>query len=457
MKSLTTIIICFFFSNVAVAQTWSAVGNGVNGRVSSFAIYNNELYVSGQFELPGIPYAIGLFKWNGVTFDTLPGNYLFGDCRIEAMTVYNNELYLGGGFTTFNSAYPSIYDYMAKWNGSSFSAVGSGCDNVVYSLEAYNGNLYVGGDMTVAGGAYSPGIVKWNGSQWSDVGNGITGSSARVFRLAVYDNELYASGGFYFDVLNTNNIAKWNDSIWSEVGPGGIPGVVYALGTYNNELYAGGPYFTTAGGIPVNQIARWNGTTWADVGGGIGLNVAHIFALKEYQNELYTGGTFNIMDGDSLKSIARYNGNAWNSVGSGVDSCNVIVDTIFGMPEYAPHTISAFIEFNNELYAGGHFNMIGGVTAHSVAKWSIPVGIEENHSMNTIAVFPNPALEQVTIRCDELYNFYELYDLSGKLMMKGNISSRNFELDLHFLESGIYILSVNNNQKHLHKKVLKQN
>src|SRR6185436_9183709 len=351
-KSITLIVLCLV-TNIINAQTWSAVGNGVNGRVSCFAIYNGELYVAGQFNNPGGVSPVGLFKWNGTAFDTLPGNYLFGASRVEAMAVYNNELYLGGGFTTFNTTNPSVFDFIAKWDGTTFTSVGTGCDNVVYSLAVYNGNLYVGGDMHSAGGINVNGIGRWNGTQWSSVAGGIN-YYGRIFELEVYNNELYAAGNFYFAALNTSCIARWNDVTWNEAGPESISGVVYSLGIYNNELYAGGPYFTNAGGVAVNELAKWNGATWAPVGSGIGNNTAHIFALKEYHNELYIGGTFHVINGDSLRSIARYDGAVWDYVGTGVDSTNIPVDTVITPFDttyiYPDHQISAFIEFNNCLY-----------------------------------------------------------------------------------------------------------
>jgi hypothetical protein len=435
----------------------------VDGEVTCFAIYNGELYVGGQFNNPGGLSSIGLMKWNGISFDTLPGNYLFGNSRVEAMAVYNNELYIGGGFTTYNTFNPSVFDFIAKWDGANFTSVGTGCNNEVYSMAVYKGNLYVGGDMQTAGSTVVNSIAKWNGIQWLSVGGGITGSSARVSELEVYNNELYASGNFYFAALNTSCIARWNDTTWNEVGTGGIPGVVYALGTFNNELYAGGPYFTQAGGVPVNEIAKWNGTTWSAVGSGISYYdgyLGDLFAMKEYHNELYVGGEFSVMDGDSIKSIAKYNGIAWNSVGSGIDSALIVTDTLYYFSDtiffYAPHTVSAFIEFNNDLYVGGTFNMIGGVAAHSIAKWSTPVGIQEPAASNSIVVFPNPTANKIFIDCYEQNSFYELHDLSGKLLLRDNISTKKFAIDLQDFESGIYILSVYNKQKQSHLKIIRQ-
>lgn len=462
-KSIILIVYCLI-SNINNAQTWSAVGNGVNGRVSCFEIYNDELYVGGQFDVPGTNMNIGLMKWNGVLFDTLPGTYLLGSFRVEAMEVYNNELYVGGGFCTGCSPVASAFENIAKWDGSSFTSVGTGCSSVVYSMRVFNGNLYVGGDMGLAGGDTVNHIARWNGNQWSPVANGIA-LNARVFELEVYNNELYAAGNFNFTDINTMCIARWNETTWNEVGIGGIPGVVYSLGIYNNELYAGGPYFTQAGGVAVNQIAKWNGITWSQVGTGIGNNVGHLYSLIEYHDELYAGGEFSIMDGDSINSIARYNGSTWNSVGSGVDSTTIAIDTIYNFPflgdttyYYAPHKVSAFIEFNNELYVGGNFNMIGEVAAHSIAKWSTPVGVEKQQSLISISVFPNPATNKISIEGDFLNEEVQLQltDVLGREIKTGILTNTKTTIDVSEVQEGIYFLILQTINATATKKIIVQ-
>src|SRR5262245_55766850 len=49
------------------------------------------------------------------------------------------------------------------------------------------GNLYVGGVFTTAGGVFATNIAKWNGSTWSAIGSGINGE---VGALLVVGNEL---------------------------------------------------------------------------------------------------------------------------------------------------------------------------------------------------------------------------------------------------------------------------
>ena len=61
-------------------------------------------------------------------------------------------MYAGGVFT---EAGGSPANYIAKWNGRSWSALGSGVNNTVYALAVSGSGLYAGGRFTAAGGKVS--------------------------------------------------------------------------------------------------------------------------------------------------------------------------------------------------------------------------------------------------------------------------------------------------------------
>lgn len=456
MRYFLVTICCLFVCINTFSQTWSPVGNGVNGRVSSFTIYNGELYVGGQFSNPSGVSPYGLLKWNGINFDTLPGNYLFGSHRIEALCVYNNELYVGGSFSPYSSNGPSIFRNIARWNGTSWDSVGNGLQNVVYSMTTYNGSLYAGGDFDMSGTIPLEQIGKWDGIQWSYLGNIFIGSGGRVNELTVFNNELYLGGGFGFPSLNSGNIAIWNDTIWKNAGTGGINSHLYSMCTYNNNLIAGGLGFDQAGGSLINGIAAWDGNNWLPVGNNIGNPYGQLHTMVEYQNDLYAGGDFNILDGDSLNSIARYNNGAWISMGTGVDSTNIISDTlIFGWDTiyyYAPHRVYAFQEFNGELYVGGEFNMIGGITAHSIAKWNVPVGLAETNELESLNIYPNPVLNKINLKYpfNNLNNSIEIFDSRGQQVYYSP-SFNSTSIDVSRLPNGIYLLKYSNDENSIQK------
>jgi hypothetical protein len=180
----------------------------------------------------------------------------------------NGNVYVGGWFT-FIGKVPA--NYVAKWNGSAWSALGSGMgggdyDPYVNALAVSGTTLYAGGDFTTAGGVSVNRIAKWNGSAWSALG---TGMDSDVSALAVSGTTLYAGG--YFTTaggVTANYIAKWDGSAWSAVGTG-MDSSVYALAVSGTTLYAGGR-FTKAGGVTANNIAKWNGSAWSALGSGMG-------------------------------------------------------------------------------------------------------------------------------------------------------------------------------------------
>ena len=53
-------------------------------------------------------------------------------------------------------------------------------------------DLYAGGGFTTAGGIAANYIAKWNGSSWSALGSGMNGDC--VYALAVSGSDLYAGG-----------------------------------------------------------------------------------------------------------------------------------------------------------------------------------------------------------------------------------------------------------------------
>src|SRR5579862_3724375 len=98
-------------------------------------------------------------------------------------------------------------------------------NNDVYALAILGGALYAGGGFTTAGGASANYIAQWNGTSWSALGSGMGGfnlaGTTNVDALAVSGSTLYAGGIFTTaGGAPVNNIAQWNGSSWSALGPG---------------------------------------------------------------------------------------------------------------------------------------------------------------------------------------------------------------------------------------------
>jgi len=80
---------------------------------------------------------------------------------VLALAVTGDDLYAGG---LFGTAGGSNANYIAKWNGNTWSALCSGISGRVTALAASGSDLYAGGEFTTAGGVYATNIAKWNGN-----------------------------------------------------------------------------------------------------------------------------------------------------------------------------------------------------------------------------------------------------------------------------------------------------
>jgi hypothetical protein len=133
-------------------------------------------------------------------------------------------------------------------------------------------DVYAGGAFAAAGGVAANHIAKWNGDSWSALGSGIGGSAPYVYAIALSGNDVYAGGNFQTAGGGpANYIAKWDGNSWSAIG-GGVNSSVRTVALGGNDVYAGGD-FTTAGGGPANYIAKWDGNSWSPLGNGANLSV----------------------------------------------------------------------------------------------------------------------------------------------------------------------------------------
>jgi hypothetical protein len=283
-----------------------------------------------------------------------------------------SNIYIVGGFTSVSGV---SANGIAKWDGTDWSALGSGVTSVYALAVDSMDNVYVGGAFTTAGGVSATHIAKWNGTVWSALGSGLNANSGfgGVYALAIdSNNNVYAGGQFYFSgsVYNLNQIAKWNGTTWSALGLGVANGhietipeppayttSVNALAVDSNDnLYVGGD-FATAGGVNVNHIAKWNGTVWSSLGGGISCAGCYpkVYAFSvDSNNNVYAAGDFTTAGGISTNRIAKWSGTAWEALSTGMNG---------DVSELA-------VDSNDTVYAaGGHFTTAGGVSVNRIAKW----------------------------------------------------------------------------------------
>ncbi|MBN1535798.1 MAG: hypothetical protein JW908_03620 [Anaerolineales bacterium] len=356
---------------------------GVDSDVYALAVDGSgNLYAGGAFsEYAGACfYPAGgtdckyIAKWNGSSWSALETGM---NNIVHSIAVDNSgNVYAAGTFTSAGSC-TSGCNYIAKWNGSTWSALGSGMNDVVDSLAIdSSGNLYAGGEFTSAGSCTSGCnfIAKWDGSNWSSVGSGMT-SGYGVYSL-VFDSSgvLYAGGNFFgagscSALSGCEYMAKWDGSAWSVIG-GRAGWIIYDLAVdSNNNLYAGGIFTSMPGCISgCNRVAKWDGSTWSALSTGMSVSGAIVYSVAlDSTGNLYAGGNFSTAGtcSSGCVGIARWDGSTWTPLGNG------LYDYDTG---YASAARFLAYDGRGRMYVGGYFTRTDNKRVRYVSYWTAGEG-----------------------------------------------------------------------------------
>ncbi|GEM_PF-1174143 len=358
-------------------DNWFLMNSDTTGTstIYAVAVSGTNVYVGGDFTTINGVAANRVAMWNGTAWSAVGTGIDNGAVYALAVDGSGN-LYAGGSFTTIGT---NPRNRIALWDGATWAIAGNGMgtnngfNDTVYALAVSGTTLYAGGVFTTqryGGGASTitvNRIAQLSGGTWSAVGTGITTGNA-VYALAVSGTDLYAGGDFTAAGGNAaNRIARWSGSAWSALGSG-MNDIVYALAVDGTTLYAGGQ-FTTAGGSTVSRIALWDGSGWSALTGG-GMTDGIVYALAVSSTGLYGAGTFTTLTGDVAASrIAHWDGTSWGSLGAGLS---------------ADGRALAVDGSDANLYAGGAFVTAGDKTSRYIARYQFPGGTQIVACTNTL-------------------------------------------------------------------------
>ena len=387
---------------------WNALSAGITGTPSGGggplvnALVMDEsgnLYAGGWFTQAGDVSTPNIAKWDGSGWTAMGDGLSNANGQgVDALIVDGSDLYAGGWFTQTSDDLQ--LNHIARWDGETWSALGTGTNSFVKALAVYDGILYAGGNFTTAGGVAANHVAKWDGTKWNAVGNGMNGD---VDALAVSDyGTLFAGGSFteadgqpanylatwdgygwyapyngnpdssvttllwnsssyglyaggFFQTAGTtlaNHVALMGEGGWENLREGGDQGIdIYAVAVDGvGNVFVGGR-FALAGGVSASNIAKWDGANWSALGPGIN---GDVYALAIDGSTLYAGGSFRQAGGESAPNIAKWDGANWSALGTGIDS------TVYALA----------VDGNGTLFAGGYFTSAGGVSVSNIAAWN---------------------------------------------------------------------------------------
>ncbi len=276
-----------------------------------------------------------------------------------------SALTIGVLATLATAAGPGGWDHL----GTGSHAGGDSLDAVANALEATpDGLLYVGGAFTDAGGVLNADrIAKWNGSSWSAVSSSTSQiTNGQVDAIAVFDGEVYAGGTFTHANEDANNLAVWDGDSWepacidSDPTEPAFNGNVTSLQIVGELLYVGGEFQDGAHVLSADYLltchleTRVASSTVADEAHAI--SGGPVYALTaDSDGTLYAGGGFanlnQIPAADRVAALPE--GGTWEPMAGGL--------TTF---------VRGLTTVGTEVYVGTDADDVAGIAeADRVVKW----------------------------------------------------------------------------------------
>ena len=252
---------------------------------------------------------------------------------IYTMVQFQNELYVGGDFEVIGG---EIISYLAKWDGSKWSSVGT-IDGPVKDLIVFKNKLYIQIRAFQESSSTFHNLFSWDGNSLTQEDIVVDGRPRLIEsrsaknedeRWTIHDNKLFL---YVTDKLPEGQ-SRWDNNglVWFD-GNSWFTDEDFnfhhgVLTSFQGKLYA---TISDIGGYPGTLgFYRFNGDFdnpqaskgWENVA-GVTLEEPQIRTVVEYGNNLIVGGPFETIGGKQISNIASFDGTNWSEFTSWGSDC----------------------------------------------------------------------------------------------------------------------------------------
>lgn len=297
-----------------IGGDWSRLDTNWTGSFASMdQLFVDEktgyLYVVGSFSnVDGVSAADNVFRIplpDGAVADIGAGNNPIRDVAVAP----NGNVWICGTLTTIDGVSNAG---VAEWDGTSWTGhaptLGAGTNAPTSIAVAADGTVYITGELS-SWGSVTTDVAKYDGTTWAALGSGFN-NTGELVRIGPDGNPYFIGNFTTANGMTVNRIAYWNGTTFVALGSG-LNGLPYDLAwDARGLLYVVGA-FTTAGGQTANRAAAWNGRAWSQLGNGLDATVHAVDV--DGDGIAYIGGSMTgENDGISGASlIMGWNGYNW--------------------------------------------------------------------------------------------------------------------------------------------------
>ncbi len=269
-------------------NSWSSVGEGLNGSVTDMASNNLDLaYVVGDFTTVDGVYCQGVAQLT--EFGLLPLSTGVAG-TVHTVEMMDGYVYVAGELMKNGTSYN-----IARWDGANwwYTNAYTGKVNDLYASDNY---LYAVGDKVAR--------TSTNAVSWQTLANSVNGD---ILAVHTFGNQIAVAGNFTsIDGVSAQKVAAYSSGSWSELG-GGLGINAHALCVMGGELYVGGGFVYGSLATPAdNGLLRYTGTDWVnvlmtpDVFTDLGDAIYHLNSFEDmiiFSGDMNLSSMFTLADG----------------------------------------------------------------------------------------------------------------------------------------------------------------
>jgi len=329
------------------------------------------------------------------------------DVNFYCMYVYENDVYTGGIVG---------YYYGTVWKNGTLLFQSTTSSTVVNSVSVSNGNVYACGDN-----GYDA-VVWRNGTILYTLAQGSSRNPAYATSMQIIGSDIYVAG---YEGLVSGKVWK-NGTLLYNVGENeGY--YISDIAISDNDVYVTG--YT-------NGVAKvWkNGVELYSENGAFS-------SISINGNDVYVAGyTPNIIGTNKFAKVWK-NGTVLYQLSDGTTDARAENICFFNNDVYFSTTTFTYPSQHIIWKNGVKLYDMGSQGANAICIRSSSNTPIANIERQNLQIYPNPVKDELFIQSETDINKIEIYDIAGKQMLTGNLSSGK-SINVSVLPAGVYVLKI---------------